>query len=177
MLLNLNHFGVTRNLHWKLQSLQILYMNIVNANWEIFLSPILLVIAKWIPSVRVCFDITSFHIGLFKWCNEKASKVIGIQQGNSQTNIKFQHVTSENPGKRVVQNKFNYKIKRTYHRGALTRAWRSIFTQDWRCVDHTMDLHNISFSFFWWPLWNINIFSLRAREWIFHTSHYSNSIH
>jgi hypothetical protein len=26
-------------------------------------------------------------------------------------------------------------------------------------------------------LWNINIFSLRAREWIFHTSHYSNSIH
>jgi hypothetical protein len=26
-------------------------------------------------------------------------------------------------------------------------------------------------------LWNINIFSLTAREWISHTSHYSNSIH
>jgi hypothetical protein len=26
-------------------------------------------------------------------------------------------------------------------------------------------------------LWNINIFSLTARGWIFHTSHYSNSIH
>jgi hypothetical protein len=70
MLLDLNHFGeslalkyVVPNLHWKLQALQILYMNIVNADWQIFLSPILLVIAKWIPNVRVCFDITSFHIG------------------------------------------------------------------------------------------------------------------
>ncbi len=177
MFLNLNHFGVTRNLHWKLQSLQILYVNIVTVDWQIFMSPILLVIAKWIPNVRVCFDITSIHIGWFKWCNEKASKVIGIQQGNSQTNIKFQHVTSENPGKRVVQNQFNYKIKRTHHMGALSRAWRSIFTQDLRRVDQTMDLNNISFSFFWWPLWNINIFSLTAREWISHTSHYSNSIH
>ncbi len=164
MMLNLNHFGVTLNLHSKLQSLQILYMNIVNADWQIFLSPILLVIAKWIPNVRLCFDITSFHISWFKWCNEKARKVIGIQQGNSQTNIKFQHVTLENPGKRVVQNKFNHKIKRTHHMGALSRAWRSIFTQDLRCVDHIMDPHNISFSFFWWPLWNINTFSLRVRE-------------
>ncbi len=94
MLLDLNHFGVTHNLHWKLQSLQILYMNKVNGNWQFFLSPILLVIAKWIPNVRVCFDITSFHIGWFKWCIEKASKIIGIQQGSSQTNIKFQHVAS-----------------------------------------------------------------------------------
>jgi hypothetical protein len=30
---------------------------------------------------------------------------------------------------------------------------------------------------FWWPLWNINIFSLKARDWISHTPHYSNSIH
>jgi hypothetical protein len=32
MLLDLNHFGVTHNLHGKLQSLHILYMNIANAN-------------------------------------------------------------------------------------------------------------------------------------------------
>ncbi len=74
MLLDLNHFGVTHNLHWKLQSSQTLYMYIVNANWQIFLLPILLVIAKWIPNVRVCFDITSFHIGWFKWCNKKKEK-------------------------------------------------------------------------------------------------------
>ncbi len=83
MLLDLNHFGVTHNLRWKLQLLHILHMNIANANWQIFLSPILLVIGKWIPNVRLCFDITSFHIGWFKWCNEKASKIIYIQQGSS----------------------------------------------------------------------------------------------
>jgi hypothetical protein len=32
--------------------------------------------------------------------------------------------------------------------GALSRAWRSIFTRDQRCVDHTMDPHNISFFLF-----------------------------
>ncbi len=53
MLLDLNHFGVTHNLHWKLQSLHILYMNIANANWQISLSLDLLLIAKWIPNVKV----------------------------------------------------------------------------------------------------------------------------
>jgi hypothetical protein len=76
MLLDLNHFGITQNLHWKLQSLQTLYMYIVNANWQIFLWPIILVIAKGIPNVRVCFDITSFHISWFKWCNKKEAKLL-----------------------------------------------------------------------------------------------------
>ncbi len=74
MLLDLDHFTVTPNLHWKLQTLYILYVNIVNADWQIFLSPILLVIAKWVPKVRVCFDITSFHIYRFKFCNGKQAK-------------------------------------------------------------------------------------------------------
>ncbi len=39
-----------------------------------------------------------------------------------KTNIKFQHVALENPRKRGVQNKFNHKIKRTHHMGALSRA-------------------------------------------------------
>jgi hypothetical protein len=38
-------------------------------------------------------------------------------------------------------------------------------------------LHNVSCSLFWWPLWNINIFSLVVRERNFHISHHSNSIH
>jgi hypothetical protein len=52
-----------------------------------------------------------------------------------------------------------------YHIVALSRDWRSSFTRDRRCVDR------VSFSFFCWPLWNINTFSLALREWIFHTCH------
>ncbi len=80
MLLDIDYFRVTHNLHWKLQTLYILYVNKVNANSQIFLSPILLVIAKWVPNVRICFDITSFHIDKFQRCNGKQAKWLVVNK-------------------------------------------------------------------------------------------------
>jgi len=51
---------------------------------------------------------------------KKQAKLLVFNKGSSETYIKTQHVALENPRKRVVPNKFNHKVKRTHHMGALS---------------------------------------------------------
>jgi len=95
---------------------------------------------------------------------KKQAKVIGIQPRNSQTNIKFQHVTSKNPRKRVVQNKFNYKSRgRTTGmpclelEGAFSPMTGGVLITPWICITSP-------FLFFGGPCETLTSFSLRARE-------------
>ncbi len=94
------------------------------------------------------------------------------QNLKNQRKIKLQHVTCKSPKKNCAK-KAHHKVKKKHHIAVPSRAWRSIFSGYQRCVNHSRDLHNISFSF-WWPLWKINSFSLEAM-WISHISHYWNS--
>ncbi len=92
------------------------------------------------------------------------------QNFKKQRKIKLQHATWESPRKNCGK-KAHHKIKKKHHIAVPSGAWRSIFSGDQRCLNHSTDLHNISLSL-WWPLWEINSFSLEA-IWISHILHYS----
>ncbi len=80
--------------------------------------------------------------------------------------------TWESPRKNCAK-KAHHKIKKKHHIAVPSRAWKSIFSGDHRCLSRSRDAHNISLSF-WWSLWKINPFSLEA-IWNSHVSHYWNS--
>ncbi len=115
----------------------------------------------------------------FSWCFVRTISYQGQgklsthkQNFKKQRKIKLQLVTWESPRKNCAKKAY-HKIKKKHHIAVRSRAWRSIFSGDQRCLNHSRDLVNISLSF-WWPFWKVNSFSLEVR-WISHISHYWNS--